>query len=214
MLIFDLDGTLLNTLGDIGGACNAILKKYGFPEHEIQAYKKMVGNGFTKLVERALPAEAVSLMSRSTFEALVDEAKQQYAEHMMDATLPYPDMQKVLAELKSMGKSLAVLSNKPDNLSNSLVKFFFPDIIFAFIRGALPDIPLKPDPEALYCLVAPYNLALSDTIYIGDSDVDMQFAHNAKVIAGGACWGFRGKEELKKSGANILLENPENLLKL
>lgn len=214
MLIFDLDGTLLNTLGDIGGACNAILKKYGFPEHEIQAYKTMVGNGFTKLVERALPAEAISLMSQSSFEAFVDEAKQQYAEHMMDVTLPYPDMQKILAELKSMGKSLAVLSNKPDNLSKTLVRFFFPDIVFAFVRGALPEIPLKPDSEALYCLVDPYNLALSETIYIGDSDVDMQFANNAKINAAGACWGFRGKEELEKSGANILLENPEDLLKL
>lgn len=214
MLIFDLDGTLLNTLGDIGGACNVILKKYGFPEHEIQAYKKMVGNGFAKLVERALPSEALSLMRRSSLEDLVDEAKQQYAEHMTDATLPYPGMQKILAELKSMGKSLAILSNKPDKLSNILVKFFFPDITFTFIRGALPDIPLKPDPEALYCLVAPDNPDLSETIYIGDSDVDMQFAYNTKVIAGGACWGFRGKEELVKSGANILLEKPEDLLKL
>lgn len=213
-LIFDLDGTLLNTLGDIGGACNVILKKYGFPVHEIQAYKKMVGNGFDKLVERALPTEALSLMGRSSFGNLVDEAKKQYAEHMMDATLPYQDMPQILAELKSMGKSLAVLSNKPDNLSNTLVKFFFPEITFTFIRGALPNIPLKPDPEALYCLVVSDNLDLSETIYIGDSDVDMQFAHNTKVIAGGACWGFRGKKELEKSGANVLLDKPEDLLKL
>ena len=100
----------------------------------------------------------------------------------MDATLPYPDMQKVLAELKSMGKSLAVVSNKPDNLSNdSLVKFFFPDIIFAFIERRVARYPSQTGSRKHFiALSLPYNLALSDTIYIGDSDVDMQFAHNAK----------------------------------
>lgn len=213
-IIFDLDGTLLNTLGDIGEACNVILKNYGFPEHEIQAYKKMVGNGFGKLMERALPAQAKNILDQSSFEKIVEEAKHQYAEHMMDATLPYPGMYKVLAELKNRGVSLAVLSNKPDKLSATLVKYFFPDIAFAFVRGALPDIPLKPDPRVLLNLAETYNLDLSNTIYVGDSDVDMQFARNTQITGAGACWGFRGKEELEKSGASILLDAPEYLLKL
>lgn len=211
--IFDLDGTLLDTLEDIGTACNEILKRHGWPEHEISSYRNMVGNGFTRLVERALPPEK-KMPNQSALTELVEEAKQQYANNIDNFTRPYPEMETILSQLVKKNISLAVLSNKPDNLSQILVKHFFPIINFLFIRGATPGIPLKPDPAALDNLIKSHKLDLANTVYIGDSNVDMEFAHNSKLLAAGACWGFRGRDELEKSGADILLHDPKDLLEL
>lgn len=212
--IFDLDGTLLDTIGDIGDACNTILKKHGIPTHEIPAYKQMVGNGFAMLVKRALPVESVKSFDALTLEKLIDETKKQYAENMMNFTRPYQGMDKILYALRQKDSAIAVLSNKPDSMTYALARHYFPEIDFAFIRGAIDGIPLKPNPASLLELISKHDLDKNQAFYIGDSDVDIKTGHNAGVKTVGACWGFRGREELENAKADILLAEPVDLLTL
>lgn len=209
-IVFDLDGTLLNTIADIGNSCNAVLQENGFAAHEIESYKKMVGNGFDILMRRALPRDMS--VSDAMPGNLVAAAREYYAAHMMDKTSPYGNMPHILQTLAEAGIALAVLSNKPDNLSRILIRHYFPAIPFAAIQGALPDIPLKPDPTALRGLMARYGWEEQSTAYVGDSNVDMETAHRACVNAWGAAWGFRGARELEEAGAGKVLKNPGELL--
>ncbi|MDE5833695.1 MAG: HAD family hydrolase [Desulfovibrio sp.] len=207
-LIFDLDGTLLNTLGDIGKACNHTLAKNGYPVHEIPAYRKMVGSGFEKLIERALGFRPENLA------ALVGETRSYYREHMTEDTAPYPEMTEALITLRDKGVKLAVLSNKPDELSKILIAKYFPEIKFEAVVGAIEDIPLKPDPSSLEKLLAQMNLPRDEAAYCGDSDVDMLTAKNAGVAGIGAGWGFRGADELVRAGAARVCTSPRELLLL
>lgn len=208
-IVFDLDGTLLNTVADIGNSCNAVLQEKGFPTHEIESYKKMVGNGFDILMRRALPRD--KSITDAMHGNLVAAAREYYAAHMMDKTSPYENMPQILQTLADAKIALAVLSNKPDNLSRILIKRYFPDIPFAAIQGALPDIPLKPDPAALRGLMARHGWQEQSTAYVGDSNVDMETARRAGVNAWGAAWGFRGPKELEDAGAGIVLNDPGEL---
>lgn len=209
-IVFDLDGTLLNTIDDIGNSCNVILESKGFPTHEIESYKKMVGNGFDALMRRALPHD--KSVSDEMLGNLVTAAKEYYCEHMMDKTGPYENMPEILQTLANAKITLAVLSNKPDNLSRILIKHYFPDISFAFIQGALPGIPLKPDPTALRGFMEQYGWQAQSIAYVGDSNVDIETAHRAGVNAWGAAWGFRGAKELELAGADNILNNPGDLI--
>ncbi len=206
-LVFDLDGTLLDSLADIGNACNHMLEEKGFPTHPLQAYRQMVGNGFTILVERALPPDRD--IDQHEREACVAIAREFYAAHMADATKPYPGMMDTLRRLAADGVILAVLSNKPDNLSLVLIKRFFPDIPFAHVHGARPGVPLKPDPTALKGMLG--QLKAKEALYCGDSDVDVITAHNAGLKAIGAAWGFRGEAELVRAGADYVFQEPAEL---
>lgn len=207
--IFDLDGTLLNTLADIAAACNHTLAERNFPGHEIAAYARMVGNGFTTLAQRALPANAS--LTPQKLDAFVAEARDYYAAHMMEETDPYPGMTGALSSLMHAGAILAVLSNKPQRLSEELVNHYFPSIRFAAVWGARPDKPLKPDPSSLLEMLRDFGLAQKDAAYVGDSDVDILTARNAGTLAVGAAWGFRGAKELETAGADIIIGNPWEL---
>lgn len=208
---FDLDGTLLNTLDDIGSACNRMLAAHGFPEHPLPAYATMVGNGFTRTVERALPPEVFARLSAEEREALAAEARAQYAAHLYDHTVPYAGMTEALSALADCGLTLAVLSNKPDAWTVEIVRHFFPRIPFALIRGARPESPLKPDPEAPLAMLAELGLEPGRCAYVGDSDVDMHTARNVGMVAVGAAWGFRGADELVQAGARLLAAQPAEL---
>lgn len=211
---FDLDGTLLNTLDDIGSACNRMLAAHGFPEHPLPAYATMVGNGFTRTVERALPPDVFARLSAQEREALAAEARAQYAAHLFDHTAPYAGMAEALTALSGCGLTLAVLSNKPDAWTVEIILHFFPHIPFALIRGARADCPLKPEPRAALAMLAGLGLEPTRCAYVGDSDVDMHTARNTGMLPVGAAWGFRGPEELMRAGARLLAARPEELPEL
>lgn len=208
--VFDLDGTLLDTLADIGAACNAVLGKHGYPQHPVDAYSRMVGNGFDILVRRALPSDRAP--DACALADLTTEARAYYAEHMMEQTRPYPGMTRTLRALAESGIKLATLSNKPDAMSVKLIARYFPDIPFAEVHGARPDVPLKPVPDGLLAMLANIGADAKQTCYVGDSNVDIETAKNAGVRGVGAAWGFRGRAELAAAGADFIIDMPEELL--
>lgn len=210
--IFDLDGTLLNTLADIASACNFALAEHDYPQHPLAAYALMVGNGFETLVKRALPEERMP--DALAIKTITQEARERYASHMMEATRPYPGMAEALAALAREKAALGVLSNKPDALSAKLIAHYFPDTPFIAVQGALQGKPLKPDPETLLAMLAKAGIPASSARYVGDSDVDMLTARNAGVMGVGAAWGFRGREELERAGADIIIASPAELIGL
>lgn len=204
--VFDLDGTLLDTLADIGTACNTVLARHGYPQHPLAAYRQMVGSGFDKLVDRAVPQDRKP--DACALAKLTQEARHYYAEHMMEQTRPYPGMEQALQLLLERGFRLGALSNKPDAMTQALIQHYFPGI-FTAVQGARPDMPLKPDPQALLAMYA--GLSTTRNAYVGDSNVDMQTAHNAGAYAVGVAWGFRGSAELADAGAGIILISPAEL---
>ena len=204
-LIFDLDGTLLDTVADIGAACEHTLEKHGFPGHELSAYKKMVGNGFDKLVERAIGYRPENIGE------LVRETKEYYNVHLTERSRPYPRMAETLRDIARRGTRLAVLSNKPDEMSKTIINHYFPDIPFEYVIGAIEGVPLKPDPSSLKRLLDRMNVASERAAYCGDSDVDMITASAAGICAIGAGWGFRGAKELLEAGAKRVFAEPREL---
>lgn len=203
--IFDLDGTLLDTLGDIGGACNRALKKFGLAEWPVSAYKKMVGNGFDVLVRRAAGPAVENLAEINAL------AREEYANNMTSDTRIYPGMREALLALKEAGVWLAAYSNKPDAMCRVIIPHYYHDIPFQEIVGAREDAPLKPDPTVLLTMLERNGIKREDAFYIGDSDVDMITAKNAGARGIGAGWGFRGETELIAAGAWKTLTNPGEL---
>lgn len=212
--IFDLDGTLLDTLEDIGRACNAMLAAHGHPVHPLPAYRRLVGNGFGRLIRAALPRGIVENLAPQALDALVDEARTWYGAHMRERTRPYHGIPEALAELARRGLTLAVLSNKPDDLTRELVPYYFPEIPFVLVRGGRADTPLKPDPAGPRAMLAALGIAAEQSYYVGDSDVDVFTARNAGMVSVGVAWGFRGLEEVRDAGASYLVDTPEQLPQL
>ena len=212
--VFDLDGTTLNTLNDIGSACNHALQKYGYPTHPLSAYTQMVGNGFIMLVIRALPKGEYERLSEPAFTAILEEAKTRYAEHMCEETKPYPGISEALRTLARKGHILCVLSNKPEPLTQRLIQHYFPEIPFARVYGGRKDIPLKPDPTRVLSMLEEVNCTPATSLFIGDSSVDMETAIAAGMIPIGCAWGFRGASELDQYGAKKLLKDPREIADL
>ena len=211
-VMFDLDGTLLDTLADIGNACNALLVRHGYPPHPLQAYRKMVGNGFHTLLRRALPAGAS--LPPADFEALVAEGCAHYGKNMFERTRPYEGMVDALSRLARMGVSLSVLSNKPEALTQLLTERFFPEIPFARVCGGRADRPLKPDPQAARDILTAIALEPAQCFYAGDSVVDVQTAQNAGMASVAVTWGFGEAGDLRRAGALRLVDTPERLPEL
>ena len=209
--IFDLDGTLLNTLSDLAHSTNYALKINGFPEHPIEAYRYFVGNGISKLFERALPenekTEENVMRIRKTFLPYYDE-------HNTDFTKPYEGIPELLIKLQSKGIILAVASNKYQAATEKLISIFLPDISFSAVLGQREGIPVKPDPAIIYSILEITNIPPSETVYIGDSGIDMQTAINGGVISIGVTWGFRTREELKTAGANYIANTTAEILNI
>ena len=211
LVIFDLDGTLLNTISDLAHSTNYALEKNGFPGHPIEAYKFFVGNGINKLFERALPdnekTEKNILRVREVFLPYYDE-------HNMDYTEPYEGISGLLKTLQTKGYIPAVASNKYQSATEKLIKGLFPDITFAAILGQREGIPVKPDPSIVHDILNITGMSPEETIYIGDSGVDMQTAANSGVVSIGVTWGFRPREELEAAGAVHIADNTEDILRI
>lgn len=208
--IFDLDGTLLDTLQDLAAAGNHTLSAMGLPTHHYQAYKQFVGNGVPTLVQRMLPeknrGESTLALAQSLFEKY-------YTAHMRDLTAPYPGIVEMLANLKAAGVQMAVLSNKPDALARPIVEDYFPGI-FPWVMGLAEGFEAKPHPGSALYLLRQMGAAPTQTLYVGDSNVDMQTAAAAGLRSCGVLWGFRTREELLAAGANLLAENAAELEQL
>ena len=210
LAIFDLDGTLLDTIEDLSNACNYALKSFGYETHDVAAYKYFVGSGIYKLVERALPEGAKDEASVLKVKAVFDEY---YGAHSEDYTKPYEGIQEALTILNAKGIQCAVLTNKAQVYATELIKRQFKDQI-AFVMGQREGVPTKPNPIGIYDLIKKFDVQKEACIYMGDSDIDMLTAKNAGVTSIGVLWGFRTKEELLNAGAHHLAEKPEELVKL
>ena len=206
-VIFDLDGTLLDTLEDLADAGNWVCRRNGWPEHSLEEFRSMVGHGIPNLVERFSPEGCRSpLLMVNT----LAQFSQYYGAHNMDKTLPYAGMEELAAELKKRGVQMAVYSNKADDFSRQIVEHFFHGV-FSLVRGKVRGVPVKPDPTGVRQVLAELNADPAATLFVGDSSVDMETAHNAGLPACGVTWGFRSRESLEAAGAEFLADTPEQL---
>lgn len=208
-VIFDLDGTLLDTIGDLAAAGNHALAEMGLPQHGTEAFKRFVGNGIPKLIERMLPAGH----SAQDEERALGIFSSYYGEHKTDLTAPYDGMRELVRELGARGVICTCNTNKAHEFSVALIKQFYGDGIRDVI-GAGIGFPTKPSPEAARELMRRYGADARSTLYVGDSDVDMMTARSAGVDACGALWGFRGREELESFHPRRLAENARELRKI
>jgi len=209
ILIFDLDGTLLNTIDDLGYACNYALAQTGFPTHPIEAYPAMVGNGISNLIRRALPENE---RTEETVARLREFFVPYYDEHNCERTRPYDGIPQLLDTLRAQGHSLAVASNKYQAATEKIVRHFFPDT-FDCILGERAGIPRKPDPQIVADILSAVGTA-ANPLYIGDSLVDRDTAANARVPFVACSWGFVPRERLIEAGVNTLIDRPDELLSL
>ena len=197
--IFDLDGTLANTLEDLADAVNYALVKNGFEPHSTESYKLMVGSGIVNLVKRASNCD-----NELTVKALKTDFDKYYNDNVVNKTCAYPLSEQVLKNLQSKGITLAVLSNKPDMFVEAILNKLFPNVKFKEAWGKKEEFPIKPDPASLNAMIEKMGADKSETIYIGDSNVDVLTAHNGKIDVIGCTWGFRGETELVQAGADMI----------
>lgn len=206
-VIFDLDGTLLNTLEDLADAGNWVCRRNGWPEHSLEEYRAMVGHGISNLVQKFSPEGCRSpLMLVNT----LAQFNEYYGAHNMDKTLPYDGMPELVAELGRRNMKLAVYSNKADEFSRQIVEHYFPGA-FTLVRGKVRGVPVKPDPTGVRQILTELGADPDQTLFVGDSSVDMETAHNAGLAACGVTWGFRSRESLAAAGADFLADTPEEL---
>lgn len=209
LVIFDLDGTLLDTIADLAESANYALKQLGYPTHDVETIRTFVGNGINKLLERALPSyeqtEENVIRMRSHFVPYYDV-------HNADLSSPYPGIVNLLEDLQAKGIQIAVASNKYQAATVKLVKQYFPNIDFVEILGQREGINVKPDPTIVFDILKKAKVSFEETLYVGDSGVDMQTAINAGIDAVGVTWGFRPRAELESFQPMGLIDKAEELL--
>lgn len=209
LAIFDLDGTLLNTIKDLGEAVNYALDRNGFHTHSVASYPYFVGNGVRRLIERSLPEDARK--KAAVVDAMLKDFKQYYNEHNTDRTAPYDGVPELLQQLNESGVKLAVASNKYQQATLKIINHFFPDIPWIAIQGQQEGVPVKPDPSIIFMILSEAKIAKQDTIYIGDSGIDMETARRACIDSVGVTWGFRPVKELKEYHANVIINKPQDI---
>lgn len=207
-VIFDLDGTLLNTLDDLADSTNYALSKFGYPIRTIEEVRQFVGNGVAKLIERAIPDGK----NNPNFEKCLSIFKENYAQNMYNKTAPYNGIIEMLSNLKSKGIKIAVVSNKFDLAVKELCKKYFEGFIdFAAGENEAQGIKKKPAPDTVLSVLNEFNFAPEDAVYVGDSDVDIMTAKNSKMPCISVTWGFRDKKFLLENGATILINAPSEI---
>jgi phosphoglycolate phosphatase len=207
-VIFDLDGTLLNTLSDLADSANHVLSELTLPTHNYESYKYFIGNGIPKLIERCLPADRQELHSKA-----LSMFNEYYALHSKDKTAPYDDIKELLYSLSEKGLKLGVITNKAHGIAVKVVEEYFGKDIFGRIRGLDDSIKAKPDPSGALSVMESLGATPSEVLYIGDSGVDMHTAKNAGFTPLGVLWGFRKKDELIENGAKYIAQKPLDILK-
>lgn len=205
--IFDLDGTLLNTLGDLAASTNYALRQYGMAEHSIDDIRRFVGNGVGKLIERAVPDG----LDNPQFEDVLATFRKHYMEHSLDTTCPYPGVEDVLRELRGRGCRVAVVSNKFYNATRELCRHFFADSVEVAI-GEREDIRRKPAPDTVFEAFRQLGVTAADAVYVGDSDVDVATARNAGIPCISVLWGFRDRDFLIAHGATDFVASPDEIM--
>ncbi len=206
-VLFDLDGTLLDTLEDIAVSMNRALMENGFPQHPINAYRYFVGDGVKTLARRVTGLE-------DGFEPVLKAYQAYYALECRNRTQPYEGIPKMLESLSRLGLPLCIFSNKPHDGTLAVVKGYFPQITFACVRGQMEGVPVKPDPTGALQIARELNIDPADFLYVGDTGVYMDCAKAAGMVPVGALWGFRTREELLEHGARHLIANPAEILAL
>nr|WP_317412915.1 HAD family hydrolase [uncultured Solibaculum sp.] len=207
-ILFDLDGTLINSLGDLADACNYVLEQNGYPTHPEERYNYFVGNGMDKLIWAILPEGA----TEEEFQKVREQYKARYLAHSLDRTHPYEGIAEVLRQLKKQGFLLAVVSNKPDEQSQKVVKALFEPGVFDLVAGNRPGLPVKPDPALPREVLARLDAGPNESYFVGDSGVDMKTALNCGLKGVGVTWGFRTEEELHEAGAWRVIHHSKDLL--
>ncbi|MFZ5830048.1 MAG: HAD family hydrolase [Planctomycetota bacterium] len=210
-VLFDLDGTLLDTLDDLADSANSALGQLGFPEHPTEAYKYFIGDGIENLVRRALPE---GNCDAATFDRYLGLVREQYTARWADKTRPFDGVGELLDALAARDVPMAVLSNKPDEFTRLCVERLLAGHRFEIVLGASPSLPKKPDPAGARHIAERLQLKPEEIVYLGDTATDMQTAVRAAMYPVGALWGFRTGEELSAHGARVLIEKPGELLRL
>lgn len=209
--VFDLDGTLINTIDDLARACNILLDKYGFDKKwSLDDYKRFVGNGAKKLVARAFD----NTLDHDVLQARYEEFKEIYENIKLDNAYAYDGIKQQLDCIKDLGVKLCVVTNKPDSAAKGMVEHIFGKDYFDFIIGSIDGVPTKPDPSTTNIALDRLSCKPSEAIYFGDSEVDMQTAKNAGIEAVGCSWGFRSFEQLFAEHPSIIIDQPKYISKL
>ncbi|AGA69683.1 haloacid dehalogenase superfamily enzyme, subfamily IA [Desulfitobacterium dichloroeliminans LMG P-21439] len=210
-IIFDLDGTLVDSLVDLADSMNKVLANKSYPTHTLAEYQYFIGNGIRNLVRKALPDTVQNEVEiTQCFDAMMED----YAQHCLDKTKPYPGIIELLEQINQREIKCAVLSNKVDDLTKKIVRELFPKQRFEEVLGSRFDIPRKPNPEGALFISDSLQIPTSELIFVGDTGVDMEVAQNAQIRSVGVTWGYRTREELVDHGAQHLIDDPLELLQL
>ncbi len=208
-IIFDLDGTLLDTLKDLQEGTNYALRVNGMPERTLDEIRRFVGSGARKLIERVIPG----CEKEGVFEKVMEDFAFYYKEHCKDNTAPYPGIMELLKELKRRGYALGVVSNKPDFAVQELIPEYFPEI-FSSVTGERQGVAKKPAPDLIWEAMKKLNASKEESVYIGDSEVDIEAAKNAGLPCISVAWGFKDRDFLTEHQASVIIDAPEEILKL
>lgn len=211
LVIFDLDGTLLDTIADLAAACNAVLVKHDLPTYDLETYRSFVGNGIMRLVERIIPED---MRTKEFVGELRREFLEYYFENIAVGTKVYPGVSELLLKLQKEGVALAVASNKFHDGTRKLAAHYFPKIRFDVVLGQRPDVPLKPNPQIIRDVMNITAHTAENTLFVGDSGVDIETAKAANVESVGVTWGFRSRAELQEYGATHIVDNADQIFKL
>ena len=208
LVIFDLDGTLLNTIEDLGNAANYALSQNGYPTHSLARYPFFVGNGVRNLIRKALPDD---MRTDSIIESLLKDFKEYYNEHNTDCTKPYDGIEELLRNLQDNGVKIAVASNKYQQATEKIIAHYFGDIDFVAVYGQREGVNVKPDPSVVFSILSDAKVPKSEVLYVGDSGVDMETARRACVDSVGVTWGFRSEKELNEYQADMIVNKASDI---